>query len=120
MNPAKMLHRVNMERNVIGADPQTGLQTRNFGLDLWAVNIRCLIEGIAGKSRPSILGRVQGAKYIVTWIGEELRQGDALTVTSGPTGAVGRTFRLEEILDDTGRRSRPYYTGILTEWQPKR
>jgi len=117
MNPAKMLHRVTQKRNTVGTDA-AGLLTR-AGLVQQAALVACLIEGISGKSRPSILGRVQGAKYVISWIGQVFRQGDSLEVNTGPVGAVGRTFKLEEILDDTGRRARPYYTGILSEWQQK-
>ena len=121
MNPDKMLHRVDVKRNALGSDPSTGLQTR-AGLVVVGTSIPVLIEGLSAKTRSTMLGHISGAKYTISWLAcSAIKDGDVITnVQPGPRGSipmgcVGRTFRVSDAVDDTGRLDKPYCTGILAE-----
>ncbi len=122
MNPDKLKHRMNVSRNGLTSDPTTGKQVRS-GLQpvTGAQSLPCLLEGLPTKGRASILGRVSGAKYHITWMGTvSLREGDIAGGFAGanvPQGAQGKNFKLVEITDDTGRPDRAYYSAILAELQ---
>lgn len=114
-----MQHTARVLRYAKPVDPTTGLPNRGAAPTTVAASLECLVEGLPARGRSTILGRVSGARYVVSWIGTQLRTNDVLdTIVNTVTGqAIAGRFRLAEIVDDSTRPARNYYTGILAEFQ---
>lgn len=71
---------------------------------------KCLIEGLRGGARNTIIGRIPGASYTFSFPPDrQFRDGDLVHYR-------GREFHLRDVLDDTTREGGiQYYTGILQE-----
>lgn len=65
-----------------------------------------LIEALPSRQKPSILGRMAGAAYTMTWGLDDIREGDRVAWN-------GQTFTVKEITRDTTRPTGPYQTCIL-------
>lgn len=65
----------------------------------------CLVLGLNGAAQSSPLGRVDGAKWTITWSDLELQDGDLVEYD-------GRRYTLREVLrDNVGG----YSTGVLSD-----
>ncbi len=102
----RMIHRVDVARFVetIGSNLKRTTTKTTVCRDL-----QCLVLGLQHRAKTSLVGRVDGAQFTISWPGETaLQDGDIVTFRS-------KDYNLREILDDTTRDTAPYYTGVLQE-----
>lgn len=69
--------------------------------------LRCLVLALSNTAQNAMIGRVEQARYSITWSEPKLLDGDVIEWD-------GRNFLLREILDDTVGG---YYTGVLQEFK---
>lgn len=69
--------------------------------------INCLVLALSNNAQNSMIGRVEQARYSITWSGLALLDGDVVEWNE-------KKFLLREILDDTVGG---YYTGVLQEFK---
>lgn len=107
MNPRKRNANLTFTRQVdtVGANGRRTLATSTVNATPWP----CLVEGLHAKGRSTLVGRVDQAAYVLSWSGSlSLRDGDLTTYN-------GKQYAVREILDDTTRPSRKYFTAYLQE-----
>lgn len=75
-----------------------------------SVQFSCLIEPLSSKHTETLLGRIPGARYRITWPGSvgEMEDGDVITFS-------GKDYILQEVTPDTLRPRDPYYTAVMVE-----
>lgn len=112
MNAARFIHRANVAR--ASQAPSGGKQTQPSVPNVITA-MPCLIEALTSKQLDSLQGRVQQARFRISWGTEDVRNNDRVTVTIGPNSAVNKTFHLAELQDDTGRPTGRYQTAVLSE-----
>lgn len=114
MRPGLFAHRVVAKRQT---------QTVTNGLPVTSVttivsSLRCLVEGLEGAARDSLMGRVDGARYTISWPPAQVQNGAAITYTGRDGDLIdynGRQYYLRDILDDTTRGRGGYLRAILAE-----
>lgn len=107
MNPRKRNCKLTFNRQADTVNPATGRRTTEEVLVVF--DRPFLVEGLHAKTAASIAGRIDRAKYTISWSGIlNLRDGDYCTYAGAP-------FVLREILDDTGRPNKRYFTAFLAE-----
>ena len=105
MNAARFIHTANFARqtDAIGGDGR-----RTISLTALATDQECLVEGLRGRAKNSLAGRIDGASYTVSWAGLVLRDGDICTWN-------GKQYSVRDIIDDSTRPTGAYYSAILQE-----
>lgn len=107
MNPRKRNCKLTFQRQADVVNPSTG--RRVTAEQLVVADYPFLVEGLHAKTAATLAGRVDNARYTISWSGIlNLRDGDYCTYAGAP-------FVLREILDDTGRPNKRYFTAFLAE-----
>lgn len=103
---ARFTHRVAVRRLSAGV-PDQNLKRVGTETVLHAA-MPCLVEALAGRQRESILGRIEHARWRITWGSQALEAGDLVEWS-------GTWYVLADVVRDTARPWTPYCTGILVE-----
>lgn len=103
----RFLHTVDVTRLLKGKDANGQTQR---GQSVVATAHPCLIEGARGTAKQLGAGRIPRNSYVMTWSDLELHDGDLVTWLER-----GKLFTVRQVLDDTTRPTRAYYTAELVE-----
>lgn len=97
--------KVKVDRQVDAIDPTTGRRL----ISVVAVHASwpALVLGLHARAKNSLVGRVDGAAYTISWQNQTWKEGDLVTY-------AGKQYALREILDDTGTPTK-YFTAYLQE-----
>lgn len=108
MNPRRRNCKLTFHRQVDTVNPATGRRVAGAE-QLVVANYPFLVEGLHARTAATLVGRVDKARYTISWSGIlNLQDGDYCTY-------AGASFVLREILDDTGRPNKRYFTAFLAE-----
>ncbi len=116
MNPCRLFHVVKVERGRDVISAQGELIPGQ--MDLVRAALRCEVAALAARQLQLLVGRLENPQYRITWTAgpesTEPRDGDRVTLVSGPGVTSGTTCTLRDVrLGSPGVGTLAYKTGIL-------
>lgn len=104
MNAALFVHQVDVER-AERATVDGKLTTAWTSVE---TGLRCLVSTLKSYQKDSMLGRLDGAHYRMTWMSGDVKNGDRVTWDD-------RTWIVRDLSKDNASPWFSYYTAVLVE-----
>lgn len=105
VNPASLVHTCSVERC---ERIPTALNAMNATWETVVESMRCLMAPLKGYQKDSMMGRINGAQYRMTWLTEDVRNGDRVLWDD-------RTWLVQDRSKDSTSPWCQYYSAVLVE-----
>ena len=105
----RFLHTVRVDRSGLTHDGLKPRETRQTVYDA----LPCLIESLSTREIESLLGRLEGARYRMSWKGATLEDGDRVLFNGD-----WHTLRERHMATGVGSRAVQMHTAVLQAAQP--